>query len=412
MTKLIVNQKEITSTQLCFYQPNLTFNQFLDLQNTDVDFWSKYEEYCLRDCIALYQIWGKFTKCVNELIASISPYLLKLCPLMSSSTIGSHSKRILDALNLPNEKYKSGGCFKKELDLFINKDMEKYDFLCKFKRGGISHCHQAGLHTNGITSVDITSQYPASLIHSRIPVGFSHWTNEYEENSYGFYRLKNLKFETDYTLKPIAKKYDSGVLNWNTGNFIEEIYIDSYTIEYLKKYYGLKSFDVCDDDKKGGLVSCKDIDSSKLFGKYVSTFFNEKKRQDKLKDDKSPDYNPALRETIKLYLNSLTGKLVESPEKHYSLKFDDNGEKVINGVGITKKFNEDKFNDWIIAGIMVYSYSKRLLFEYIRCLPQDSKSVIHIETDGIYFDTRGKKAFEHNLKNYDGEFVTITYGNE
>ena len=153
MTKLSVNKKEITSTQLCFYQPHLTFSQFLDLQKSDLDFWSKYVEYCLRDCVALYQIWEKFTKCVNELIASINPYLLQKCPLMGSSTIGSHSKKILNTLNSPDNKYAKNGYYKKELDLFINKDMEKYDFLCKFKRGGISHCHQAGLHTNGITSV-------------------------------------------------------------------------------------------------------------------------------------------------------------------------------------------------------------------------------------------------------------------
>ena len=60
----------------------------------------------------------------------------------------------------------------------------------------------------------------------------------------------------------------------------------------------------------------------------------------------------------------------------------------MNGTGVNKVFNTDKYNDWIIAGVMVYSYSKRLLFEYIRCLPEDSDSVIHIETDGVYFDTR------------------------
>ena len=108
--------------------------------------------------------------------------------------------------------------------MFINKDMEKYDLLCKFERGGISHCHKSGLHTNGITSVDITSQYPASLIHSNIPVGLSHWTNEYDEDTYGFYHPPNLKFDTEYTLKPIVNKNDNGVLNWNIGQYVSETY--------------------------------------------------------------------------------------------------------------------------------------------------------------------------------------------
>jgi len=216
-----------------------------------------------------------------------------------------------------------------------------------------------------------------------------------------------MKFDTPYTLKPIATTNDNGVLNWNTKDYVDECYVDSYTILYLKQHYGLKSFDVVE-----ALLSNEDIDSSKLFGKYVNTFYNEKKRQDALKKSNDQTYNPALRETIKLYLNSLTGKLVENPAIHFSLMFNDNSMKKLNGVGISKQFNEDKFNDWIIAGIMVYSYSKRLLFEYIRCLPNDSDSVIHIETDGVYFDTRDKDKFEENLKNYDGDFVSIKYGDD
>jgi len=416
MTTLNLHGKNISSTQLCFYKPELKFDEFLELQNTDTEYWSKYVEYCERDCVALYQIWERFTVCVNDLITSINPYLLKSCPLMSSSTIGSHSKKILKELNKPNQKYKWVGMCKKKMDMFMQNmekcdeyevDMTKYNFLCKFKRGGISHCNKAGLHTHGITSVDIASQYPASLIHSRIPVGFSHWSNTHEENSFGFYHLKNMKFDTPYTLKPIATTHDNGVLNWNTKNYVDECYVDSYTISYLKKHYGLKSFDVIE-----ALLSNEDVDSSKLFGKYVNTFYNEKKRQDALKKSNDQTYNPALRETIKLYLNSLTGKLVENPAIHFSLMFDDNSMKKLNGVGISKQFNEDKFNDWIIAGIMVYSYSKRLLFEYIRCLPENSNSVIHIETDGVYFDTRDKNKFEENLKKYDGDFVSIKYGDD
>lgn len=334
---------------------------------------------------------------------------------MSSSTIGSHSKRILNAINQNNKDGKiTNKYYKQKMVEFMHDDdkkidMEKYEFICNFKRGGISHCNKAGLHTNGITSVDITSQYPASLIYSYIPVGKSKWVTEYDEKSIGFYYLKNLRFEEDcYDLKPVASVKESGVLNWNTGNHIDEVYIDTYTITYLKKYYGLIDFEVI-----SGLVSYEEILGEKLFGKYVNTFFNEKKRQDILKDMNDNDYNPALRETIKLYMNSLTGKLVEDPERHYSLKFVESGiEKTLNGVGVCKEFNTDKFNEWIIAGVMVYSYSKRLLFEYIRCLPENSNSVIHIETDGIYYDTRDKEKFEENLKNYNGEYKAIEFGDE
>ena len=177
MTTSNLHGTNISSTQLCFYKPELKFNEFMELQNIYVEFWNKYVEYCKRDCIALYQIWERFTVCVNELIAPINPYLLKSCPLMSSSTNGSRSKKVLNELNKPNQKYKWVGMSKTKFDIFMQNmeksgeyevDMTKYNFLCKFKRGGISHRNKAGLHTQGITFVDIASQYPASLIHSRI----------------------------------------------------------------------------------------------------------------------------------------------------------------------------------------------------------------------------------------------------
>lgn len=412
ITTFNLHGKTITSSQLCFYRPELKFNEFLDLQNTDPDFWELYEKYCLYDCIALYQIWEKFQECINGLISNISPSLLAVCPLMGSTTIGSHSKKIIVEINKSNKKVckeKRGieiftgveyvadakGKFKKTID------MKKYNFLCNFKRGGISHCNKAGKHMTGITGVDIASQYPASLIYSYIPTGKSQFIDYYDEEKHGFYHLKNLKFNS-YLLKPVAQAIKDQSLDWAT-NDMTELYVDSYMLKYIIEHYGLESYDVVE-----GLVSDWNISSDKIFGKYINSFYDEKKQQDEYKDSKDPEkkalYNEALRTTIKLYLNSLTGKLVENPAVHFSTSFKEDSTLLINGVGIEKTFNEDKINDWIVAGIMVYSYSKRLLFEYIRCLPENSNSVIHIETDGIYFSTKDLPVFTENLKNYVGDY--------
>ena len=53
---------------------------------------------------------------------------------------------------------------------------------------------------------------------------------------------------------------------------------------------------------------------------------------------------------------------------------------------------------------MIYSYSKRQLFEYAHCLPDDSASVIHVETDSIYFNRSLLPAFKENLARYEGEY--------
>jgi hypothetical protein len=70
-----IGDKTLSSTQLYFYKPELTFNEFLDLQNTDIDFWKEYTNYCLYDCLALYELRNKFTDCVDKMIGSINPYL-------------------------------------------------------------------------------------------------------------------------------------------------------------------------------------------------------------------------------------------------------------------------------------------------------------------------------------------------
>ncbi len=417
--------KSITSAQLCFYKPDLTFQEFLNLKNTDTEFWNLYTKYCIYDCIALYEIWRKFTECVNTLIKKINPSLLRKCPLMAASTIGSHSKKIIVECNKFDgqiNSYKKGieeftgiSYYKNGKDYITDIDYDKYNFLCNFKRGGISHCNKPGKHMSGITGVDIASQYSASLMYTYIPSGKSEWIHYYDDKKYGFYLLRNVKFNS-YLLKPVADSTGSS-LNW-AKNSIDELYIDSYMIDYLKQNYGLVSFDV---DK--GLVSNRHIEGRKLFGKYIETFYNEKKLQDKYNDIKNENYklyNEALRSTIKLYLNSLTGKLVENPAIHFTMQFADVGcnslvpldvknqyldsTKKLNGANVLKMYNSSKINDWIVAGIMVYSYSKRLLFEYIKCLPNNSNDVIHIETDGIYFSTRCLDSFTENLNNYEGDY--------
>jgi hypothetical protein len=50
------------------------------------------------------------------------------------------------------------------LILKMEQIMKTILFVNNGKRGGISHGNKKGNHTNGVVSVDITSQYPASMI--------------------------------------------------------------------------------------------------------------------------------------------------------------------------------------------------------------------------------------------------------
>ena len=64
---------------------------------------------------------------------------------------------------------------------------------------------------------------------------------------------------------------------------------------------------------------------------------------------------------------------------------------------------------------MVYSYSKRLLFEYIRHIPND---IVHVETDGIYFNAKDFPRFYSAIAEYkqpvhlkDGVYP-VAFGNK
>ena len=411
----------ISNEQLCFYKPELDVKEFIALQIREPKFWKLYLEYCYADCSSLLEIWQKFTGCADDLIGKMNSNLLAKCRVNSCNTIGSHAKKILTNLI-------SGGYDKKkqqrawnynhhyrEYLKFFNleggkygdTDVEKINFIKNFKRGGISHCNQAGKHTQGVASVDITSQYPTAMMCMKVPAGESEFIECYDDTKYGYYHITDAVYE-NADFKPscgVKNSYNS--LNW-AQEFHTEDYLDSFMIEYLMENHGLKSFNVVK-----GLVSNTFIDAKNIFGRYVETLFQAKAEQDVYKSTNDEKYNPALREVIKLYLNSLSGKLVEDPSKYGSITIktlDDEEKK--DCPHIVKDFNgthaikqvSDKENLYVGLGVMIYSYSKRLLFEYINLLPEKSNSVIATETDSIYFSKKCLETLEENCKNYEGEY--------
>lgn len=417
LTDFELNGEKITNKNLCFYKPDLNLIEFLELQTKEPEYWKLYVKYCEYDCKSLLCLWEKFLAQTQTLIQKIGSYttadgkyndgkwILASCSVISKTTIGGLAKKIIDTLNKNNRNYHNYIQF---FDTDNEVDNDKYDYICKFKRGGISHCNQAGKHNESVSSVDITSQYPTAMMKMKIPAGRSKWTNIYNPKWYGYYRIKNLVFADDTpAFKPICPQPQKNeTLNWTAEWDSEtECYCDSEMIKYEMKFGGLLSFDVID-----GLVSEKYVNGKQLFGKYVDTLFKAKAEQDELKKNKNPLYNQALREVIKLFLNSLSGKLVEDPSRYYQLGFTskpDNAKNNIDGVGFNKIKDDINLNLWVSAGVMVYSYSKRLLFEYINALPEKANSVIHVETDGIYFPTKFYSHFEKEIKNYSGDYECV-----
>jgi len=409
LSNIQVGDKILTNYQLCFYKPELSFWEFMDLEHNEPEFWVEYVKYCEYDCESLFLVWEKFKSQVHQVIESMGKWMHRYVSINTTNTIGSLAKKMLNATNGILRRGSSSSKIYKFYNEFIDNDADKYEFIKNFKRGGISHCNQHGWHREGICGVDIKSQYPAALINMLIPAGKSRWITIYEPDAKGYYLLKNIKWSADAkAFKPIASKKESGVLDWSDSN-LSKCYVDSYMLQYLQEHCGLVSFDVIK-----GLVSDSDIEGTLLFGTYVNTLYKEKAQQDELKDAKDPAYNKPYREVVKLFLNSVTGKLVEDPSKYGQLAFYEgdekgHGDKTINGTVTlyNKDENEGKINEWINAGVMVYSYSKRNLWDYINCLPNKADDVIHVETDGLYFGLPNKQLFIDNLEKLNHSMIKM-----
>lgn len=421
------NGKDYTSEQFCFYKPQLSFEEYMNLQFTEPEYWRLQTVYCMRDVIGLSEVWDMYTFQVDTMIREMEPSLLLNCGVNTSLTVGGLAMKLMKGLN-------AGCSIFQNYKRFMDDDEEKYEFIKKFKRGGISHNNQCG-RFEGVMSYDITSQYPAAMIYMSVPTGESSWTTSYDNSKYGYYKLTNLVFDNSKSFKPISEVLESGVLNWNTSGNIQSCYVDSFMIKYLQDNNGLISFNV-----EQGLVSNEFVKGERIFGRYVNTLFREKAKQDILKDELAVlrkkakianpliteedlqlitnGYNEAYRETIKLFLNAASGKLVENTDL-----YDDNV-YVIKSAGVSKKFKSlngniiekeaktgKNLNQYMGLGVMVYSYSKRNLMEYINLLPDKADDVIHVETDSIYFDRRLGDEFKYNITQYKGDYP-IKIGNE
>ena len=390
LTEFVINGETLTNKNLCFYKPELDFWEFMELEKTNVEYWSEYVDYCIEDCVSLKQVWLRFTQEITNILTSmrLSPFVLGKCKVNSNITIGGLAKKLIEALNMKNRA-------KFKYDKFLDNDYEKYRYVNEFKRGGISHCNQAGKHNHEVVSYDLTSQYPSAMIHMRVPCGKSRWVKDYDSDTYGFYKIKNIKFGAiSKNFKPIAYQGEVS-LDWvHQWEEDDSLLIGSELLKYMIKTDGL-SFDVID-----GLVSDDYVMGENIFGTYVNGLFAEKAKQDVLKDAKDTDYNPALREVIKLLLNSVSGKLVEDPLKQagFQISSPERSGLMMNGVPIEKPIEEGKINPWVVAGCCVYDFSKILLWSFVNNLPNGSDDVIHIETDSIYFSAEHEEQFKINVK--------------
>lgn len=413
LTEFSYNGRVLSNKEMCFYKPELTFFDFMDLQQNEPEFWSLYQEYCEIDCVSLYQVWDQYSKSMRTIAESMlgnekSKYTKdagSYC-VDKALTIGSGAMRLLEASMIKQNK-----------DLYFklrkfNDCEEKEEFLRKFIRGGISHTEQKGKHNYVVVDVDIASQYPSAMYLGQIPIGESRFVEncEYSKTWCGYVQMRNVKF-ADHCLKnkfiaTYQERSDgSKALNWHTSNQIEELCLDTIAINYYLSKGDLLSFDV-----SKALISEGSVQGKKVYGLYIDTLYKLKAEQDLFKKNKDSKYNPSVRASIKLLLNSVSGKCIENKMKYEKLLKKENSDtRQIRVNGYDLYLQEDKeLNVFLPTGLTIYSMSKILLREYVHCLPNGANDMIHAETDGFMFNKKYLGEFVKNVGKYQEAHKELT----
>jgi hypothetical protein len=230
-----------------------------------------------------------------------------------------------------------------------------------------------------LASTDVCSLYPfvMSILDVYYPCGDKiEEVKEYKgDNVLGFYycdidqsNLRKNNLPNIYAEKLELEN------DWASKNELKNYLISNVMIGLLKKYG-------CKVVIKNGFIFTDKLKSCEMF-KFLLDFMKEKNQQDTYKKNKDEKYNPALRETEKLLMNSLSGKVIEglhtekteavnSISEFEKIKENSKVVNVINKIGdkvfITYEVNEkdicDKQQRPIYLGVLIYDYAKRYMYE-------------------------------------------------
>jgi len=322
------------------------------------------KEYNEHDVLATAVLFCKYRRAL-KVIPATKQYSFELD---SIKTVGSLIYRVFE------ESKKS-----KKFDL-PKLSYQQYSDLQKSKIAGrVELFNGVQKVEERLVSTDVCSLYPyvMSVLNCYYPCGNKLIeVSEYKgDDTIGFYYCdidqSNLR---SANLPNIYAKKSEIENDWSYTGLLENYLISNVMIGLLRKYN-------CKVVVKNGFVFPDKKKSCDMFD-FILDFMSAKNEQDTKKKNKDETYNPALRETLKLLMNSLSGKVIEGlhTEKTEDInslaeyqKIKDKCEKVnvINSIGgklfITYEVDAEKVckssQRPIYLGVLIYDYAKRYMFE-------------------------------------------------
>lgn len=253
-----------------------------------------------------------------------------------------------------------------------------------------------------VRMVDVGSLYPYVMMTRQFPCGPYRSVDQYQEGKLGIYRV-SIPSGAQPKCKIIPNRNKEGALDWDYEGEIQKN-LTSVDIECMR-LHGVEH------TVHDGI--CWDKSSNDIFRPYLEPIKAEKVRQDSLEN--TPAYNGALRAMAKLFLNSLSGKVIQrnyadvtelvSNEKEFNqlrkkIKIDTMFQVSLSGSKalITgKKLDEDvykrRYAKPSYLGVFIYAYARAHMYDTVL----SKYDVIYMDTDSAALTLED---YQHFCKTY------------
>lgn len=316
----------------------------------------EYNEY---DVLATAVLFGMYRTALTNIQAT-KPYAEKL---HETKTVGSLIYKV----------------FESKMINFPKLDFKKYQDLQKYKVAGrVELFNGIQKVMERLVSTDVCSLYPyvMAIAPNYYPCGEIMETNEYMgDDEIGFYycdvNQSNLKKMNLPNIYPKKTEIEN---DWGCDEVLHDYLLSNVMIRLMKKYG-------CEVTIKNGFYFTEKKKGCDMFD-FLLDFMKEKNTQDTLNKEKDEKYNSALRETLKLLMNSLSGKVIEglhtektvdvnSLSEYEMLKKKAVSINTINTIGnkIFMSYEVDaeklckKTQRPIYLGVLIYDYAKAYMYE-------------------------------------------------
>lgn len=402
----------------------------------DENIFKHYVDYCETDVIALSQVWTKFKnnnlniidKILTEIdyetfVRRIQPFLRKETPFDVDLLKAKHkeflSNKFDEAVTAPSwaltlfkfclihddcplyfKIFPSHPLYntKNALLSFNEKIWETFE---KTIIGGISHCNDPDIYLEDVYALDVVSLYPSAMLsESLFPLDdfkITGDTNYRMDRPFHLPGAVYCKIEKptnvpDGNFFNVPKSRKNVSYDWRWGDDESEIrWINTEDANNLfRSGFDLTVYETC--------LSHSPVRAKKIFDFYIKFFKKEKMEQDGLKEERSALYNNSYRNTLKLMLNSLFGKMMEKNPITENVRISPFSEVGSCNLKIKKEDGRNvpyaekktiKKTSPIFWGSFILSTSRSTMFKFYDVLGREN--VIHTETDSIYCR---KKDFE------------------